>query len=432
MASSNDDRASTGGAAPAISETLRRLAEQNKWPDDLTRRIAALSVPDSSLNTWTWYGLNPEQAAAQLAWHERLTIGDLRGRTAAFTDNDAFCALWADSPEEIGEWEITVERGPDAFAQFKLQENVFLPVLALGNELVACCGFSRRNVLIAGRRVSVRYGQALRVRRAYRRKGYGDQVRRLASSPAMSRPEIGQYDIMRAQNFAVVNWWKKFVPDFFENTPQRGGSVPGIPITVAQFPAQPSSGDGAGIRPARRDDLPACAALINRTHPGMDLFRPYSAEWLEQVLDEGFWNDRPQPGPNPAMDWWQPVYSWRDYFVLEEGGRIRACAGLWDRGRDMRERWRRSGGTDERVIGIACVLDFGYAEGADESMARLLHHLIGRTHLLGRDYLAVPIEHLPRLAALMDGHHPELDTRALRWNLKELPITRPYTDLRYW
>jgi hypothetical protein len=118
--------------------------------------------------------------------------------------------------------------------------------------------------------------------------------------------------------------------------------------------------------------------------------------------------------------------------VLEEGGSIRACAGLWDRGRDMRERWRRIGGTDERVIGIACVLDFGYAEGADESMAQLLRHLIGRTHLLGRDYLAVPIEHLPGLVALMDRHHSELDTRALRWNLKELPITRPYTDLRYW
>ena len=110
MASSNDDRASSGGAAPAVSETLRRLAEQNQWPEDLTRRIAALHVPDSSLNTWTWYGLNPEQAAAQLAWHERLTIGDLRGRTAVFTDNDAFSALWADSPEEIGEWEITVDR----------------------------------------------------------------------------------------------------------------------------------------------------------------------------------------------------------------------------------------------------------------------------------------------------------------------------------
>ena len=120
-------------------------------------------------------GIVTEQTAAQLKWYERLTLGDLRGREAAYTDNEAFSDLWADSPEEIGEWDITVERGPDAFAQFKLQENVHLPVLALGTQLIACCGFSRRNVLIAGRRTSVVYGQALRVRR--RRDGWDTATR---------------------------------------------------------------------------------------------------------------------------------------------------------------------------------------------------------------------------------------------------------------
>ncbi|HWN56774.1 MAG TPA: hypothetical protein VNO74_01665, partial [Methylomirabilota bacterium] len=95
----------------------------------MTQRVAALRVPIAELNSWGWSGLSLEQTAAQLAWHERLTSGDLRGRDAAYTDNDAFSDLWADSPEEIGEWEITVERGPDAFAQSKLQENVHLPVL---------------------------------------------------------------------------------------------------------------------------------------------------------------------------------------------------------------------------------------------------------------------------------------------------------------
>ena len=132
-----------------ISEELSRIAKERGWPPDLTQRVAALRVPIAELNSWGWSGLSLEQTAAQLAWHERLTSGDLRGRDAAYTDNDAFSDLWADSPEEIGEWEITVERGPDAFAQFKLQENVHLPVLALGPELIACCGFSRRNVLMA-------------------------------------------------------------------------------------------------------------------------------------------------------------------------------------------------------------------------------------------------------------------------------------------
>jgi hypothetical protein len=416
---------------PSIDETLARLSKEFGWPADLTRRIAEARVPAASLYSWNWYGLSAEKAAAQLAWHERLTTGDLRGRDATFADNEAFSQLWADSPEEIGEWEITVERGPDAFAQFRLQENVHLPVLAIGPELVACCGFSRRNVLIQGRRVSVRYGQALRVRRAYRRLGYGDQVRRLAGLPAISRPELAQYDLMRTQNFAVVSWWQKFVPGFFDNVPKRDGVVPGIPVSVAQFPAQPSETDSA-IRPARAEDLPACVELINRTHAGMDLFRPYSAEYLESVLDEGYWGERPRQTGNPAMDWWRSVYSWPDYFVLEDGGRIRACGGLWDRGRDVRERWRRIGGQEERCVAVTCLLDFGYEAGAAEGMARLIRHFIGRAHQLGRDHLTAPIEHLPDLVKQVESLRPEADERSLRWDLKDPAIVKPYTDLRYW
>jgi hypothetical protein len=233
-----------------------------------------------------------------------------------------------------------------------------------------------------------------------------------------------------------VNWWQKYVPKFFENTPTREGSVPGIPISVAQFPAAAdidlSADNDRSIRPVRREDLSACAALINRTHAGLDLFRPYSAEFLEDVLDEGFWGARPKPTGNPMQDWWKSVYGWTDYFVLEEAGRIRACGGLWDRGRDMRERWSRIGGDDHRSIAITCVLDFGYEEGAEECMARLLRSMLTRTRAIGRDYLAVPIEHLPDLSALMEPLHPEQDSRTLRWGLKDPAITHPYTDLRYW
>ncbi len=415
----------------SIGATLARIAKAQGWPADLTRRIAEQRVPDEALNSWNWYGLSPERAAEQLAWHMRLTSGDLRGRDVTHADNEAFSRLWADSPEEIGEWEITVERGPDAFAQFRLQENVHLPVLALGSELIACCGFSRRNTLIQGRRVSVRFGQALRVSRAYRRLGYGDQVRRLAGLPGVVRPEIGQYDLMRTQNFAVVNWWQKFVPGFFDNTPKREGAVPGIPVSVSQFRSEPAQADGA-IRLARAEDLPACVDLINRTHAGRDLFRPYSAEYLESVLDEGFWGERPRKTGDPMRDWWESVYAWPDYFVLEEGGHIRACGGLWDRGRDMRERWRRVGAQEERCVAMTCLLDYGYADGATECMARLVRHFLGRSHQLGRDYLAAPIEHLPDLVASMESLRPESDARSLRWDLKDPEITKPYIDLRYW
>ncbi len=431
MAQRHDDASNDTSREAPINEALARVSKERGWPADLVRRIAQARVPAESLYSWSWYWLSPEQAAAQLGWYERMTNGDLRGRDATFFDNEAFSALWADAPEEVAGWEITVERGPDAFAQFRLQESVHLPVLELGGELIACCGFSRRNTMIAGRRVSVRYGQALRVRRAYRRAGYGDQVRRLGGPPAQGRPELAQYDLMRTQNFAMVNWWQKFVPDFFDNTPKRDGAVPGIPVAVAQFPAQPCDADRA-IRLARLEDLPACIALINRAHEGRDLFRPYSAEYLESVLDEGYWGDRPTTSGNPAMDWWKSIYGWTDYYVLEEGGRIRACGGLWDRGRDVRERWKRIGADEERRVSVGAMLDYGYEDAAGECMLRLMRYFIGRAHELGRDYLAAPIGHLPELVAQTENLRPEQDERSLRWDLKDPAITRPYIDLRYW
>ena len=94
MANSPDDTSKQADRDDRpISDALAGIAKQYNWPDELTRRIAEARVPASSLYGWGWYGLTPEKAAAQLAWHQRLSIGDLRGRDATFTDNEAFSAL---------------------------------------------------------------------------------------------------------------------------------------------------------------------------------------------------------------------------------------------------------------------------------------------------------------------------------------------------
>ena len=74
--------------------------------------------------------------------------------------------------------------------------------------------------------------------------------------------------------------------------------------------AAPADADHA-IRPTTRADLPRCVELINRTHAGQDLFRPYTVEFFEGVLDEGTWAEKPF--------WWNPVYGWEDHVVLERG-----------------------------------------------------------------------------------------------------------------
>jgi hypothetical protein len=65
-------------------------------------------------------------------------------------------------------------------------------------------------------------------------------------------------------------------------------------------------------------------------------------------------------------------------------------------------------------------------------MTALLLHLIGRAHEYGRDHLLVPLDHLPEIASRMEESEPEIETRALRWNMTDPVIERPYTDLRYW
>lgn len=404
---------------------LRAAVRARGVPDALLDRALAAGVPVQSLWSWlSWRRMDEADLTALVRWHERFTTGDLRAREVTEGDAVAFSDLWESSPEEIGDLEITVLRTPDPFAQFRLQEDVHLHVLADGNVLVASCGWSRRNVLIAGQRTSVSYGQALRVHQGYRRQGLGDAVRLFSRAMNAARPAFGQYDIMRSGNFAVVGWWNKHVPGFFEGTPQRAGEVPGIPIAVAQLPAAAAAaGASASVRPARAADLPACVELVNRTHGGLDLFRPYSAERLEERLDEGYWGAR--------APWYPTVYGWRDYFVLESGGRVRACAGLWDRGRDLRERIRVRKTGEERVFTATALLDWGFAEGAEEAMLELVAHLIARTRELGRDFLLAPADQEPALAKRLEAFDPASETRYLRWS-SQPPITRPYTDLRYW
>jgi hypothetical protein len=404
---------------------LRAALAARGVPDDLVERALAAGIAVESLWGWaSWRKLDPEDLERQLKWHQRFTTGDLRAREVTEADNAAFCDLWANSPEEIGDLEITVLRGPDGFAQFRLQKNVHLQVIADGNVIVASVGWSRRNVEIAGQRVSVRYGQALRVHQNYRRQGLGDAVRMISGAMNEVTPSVGQYDIMRSGNFAVVGWWKKYVPDFFEGTPQRENEVPGLPVSVSQIPAAGGAGASPNVRPGRREDLAQCVALLNRTHLGLDLFRPYTEEFLEDRLDEGYWGER--------APWFPAVYGWRDFHVLEVAGRIRACAGLWDRGRDLRERIRDKRSGREQILSGAALLDWGYAEGAEGAMAELIAALAARTHALGRDFLSAPLDHAPELAKRIESLEPALETRYLRWANASPKITRPYTDLRWW
>ena len=170
--------------------------------------------------------------------------------------------------------------------------------------------------------------------------------------------------------------------------------------------------------------MPRCVELLNRTHGGLDLFQPYTATRLEDALDQDYWGER--------APWFPAVYGWPDFHVLEVGGRVRACAGLWDRGRDLRERIRNRKSGEERTLAGASLLDWGFEEGGEGAMAELIAALAARARGLGRDFLSAPLDHQPALAKRLEALEPALETRYLRWSHPALPIVRPYTDLRYW
>ena len=408
-----------------VPDDLRIVAKERDWPDGLLERLLGAGIPAHSIRRWVnWRAGTAADMETRLAWHNRFTVGDLRMREASMSDNEAFCDLWANAPEKIGDFEVTTLRGPNGFAQFHLQENVNLHVITAGNVIVASCGWARHNVLVAGQRVSLRYGQALRVHKDYRRQGFGDAVRSFDGGMNSAGPSLAQYDYMRAGNFAVVGWWEKYNPDFFDDVPKQKDEVPGIPVEVHQLPARSKAPGGGMVRSGRRGDVPRCVELVNRTHEGQDLFRPYSVELLEDKLDEGYWGER--------APWFPAVYCWDDFFVLESSGRVVACAGLWDRGRDQRDRFRHRETGEEQLISDAALVDWGFEEGAEAAMTELLDHLQSRAHRLGRDFVLAPLEQSPTLIESLTDEHLTTEKRFLRWDVKELPITRAYTDLIYW
>ena len=276
-----------------VLEDLVAAWRARGWPSDLLQSAFDLHISRRQIEWWLRQddrGL--ERARNAVPQLQELTLGSIRGREATYLDNDRFSDLWANAPEEIGDWEIIVERAPNAFAQFQLQENVSIPVLEERSVLLACVVWSGRNLLVGGQRVTVHCAQGLRVRRESRGFGYGNLVR------AVPRPVwfpyiSGQYHYMRSQNYAAVDFFKHTSPGVVASSPERQDDVPGIPVTVYQYPGRQQSDDPVGVRNATRADLRRCVSLINRTHRGQDLFCPYVAANFELKLDHGAWDSRP-------------------------------------------------------------------------------------------------------------------------------------------
>ena len=427
-----------------VPEDLALRAKQKGWPDDLVQRAVNLRYERMHIEQW----LSPPDSAtpqvvAQLddAFQrmERLRFGTLRARSLMASDLDGFSELWSNSTEEIGEWDVVVERGPNAVAQFRLQDSVEVNILEDRTIVIACVVWAHRNVVVGGEELYILCTQGLRVHDGLRRQGLSSVMRTAGRSPLFNNVNA-EMAYMRSLNWGVVEMLKRTSPTWYVAQAKRDDDVPGVPVTVHQFvpPAgAPASASGASesIRPGTRDDLDACAQLINATHGHLDLYEPLSPWLLGHRLDE-FRRGR-------RMARWAHVYGWREFRVVEENGEIVACGGLWDRGKHVRERWTHRESGDTRTIAATNVLDFGWKAGREDAMERLLRTFLAESARRERTYMVVPLQHHPELLARLADVECVPETRGLQWRMyspedhREMPdpqprVVDPFTDLRYW
>lgn len=416
-------------AVPAVSAEQRTRATQAGWPDGLIERMAALRWPGWRIELYLGFAgfPTPEMIEGEVTDRERLTSG-LAIHEATWEDDERLSDLYANSSERIGEWDVTVERSPNPFAQQRMQENAHAKLLVDRGVALGVNAYSGRSSIIAGQRLSVGWMGAWRVRNGFRRLGYSSL---LMDAPGSLSNVFGMlsYWYVRIENATAQSWISHAVEAFGEDG--GGRAIDKLTATVHHLtPTSAAKADGR-VRPIEPGDVSRCVALINRTHGGLDMFRPYTEAFLEQRLDDLFW------GPKPSFV--RAVYGWSDMMVLQDGGQIVACAGLWDRGRDVRDRWSHRTTGEERVVDSTYVLDTGFALGREDALADLLGHLLATTGELGRTTMVVALEFLPEVISRLRWADPQPEQRILETmgfsegDLRvDVTITRPYTDLGYW
>jgi len=418
-------------AVPEVPADLAAKALERGWPEGLLERAVELRVQRSDIELWLRNPRSsPQEIAGQLGVLAQLFDGALRVREATWRDGEALADLYANAAESVGDWRLVVERGPNPFAQFRLQEHPNLQVVECRGVFLAAAAHACRNSLVAGERIALHFMSAWRVREEFR--GYGlSRVLQSAAGPGTAWFGPVTYWYERIGN-ASQGWLDKMRTA----AESRDNKVDGLSASVHLFPPDdrgaPVAQSRWRIRPARPDDLPRCIELVNATHGDLDLFRPYTLDFLESRLDDPSW------GPKPAFI--PRVYGWDDYRVLEDDhGTIVACGGLWDRGRDVREVWSNATTGEQRTVTASALLDWGYARGQADTMADLIRHFLARTAQLDRNQMLAPLEYAPDVLEALADLRPSTETRALRcmgFNDETLRVevhpTRPYTDLAYW
>jgi GNAT superfamily N-acetyltransferase len=287
-------------------------------------------------------------------------------REATAADNEALLELERSSPLDLGDVEVTLDRGPDYFACLALQEDARVMVAEDAGRLVATCAAARHLVPLLGAPRALLYIQKGRTRPQYQRQ-------RISSLLIWALTESWQ-----RRGIAVDQ------PYFFVSTDnsnsltavQRSGLHP-WPRDLHLVDIDTETDRRAAIPAVRLgpERIQEVVALLNRTHAGKELFAPYTEERLQARLGR------------------TPEYGWQNWWGIEgKDGHLVAVAGLLDLGRWWRTTRRLKASGRETTTSTAAVFDFGYAEGGEQQMAELLPSLLDVTASWKRDHLSICLD----------------------------------------
>lgn len=414
---------------PPPSPELAAKVTAASWPDGLLDRLLALRFNRSEIERWLDDGYpTAEMIEEWVVDQEGQLTATLSVRQAGWDDNDLIVDLCANAPERVGAWDVTVERGPNAFAQFRLQEHAFVVVvedLRVGLGMVTR---SIRNSYIAGERTSIHFISGWRVRDGFRGRGLSKLLME-GAGPGHGPFGVSFYWYVRHDNDDRA-WVAKVTGDMADRPDGWGAATDVLTATVTHFDEPAQGRPSPRARPATEADLPACCELINRTNDGLDLFRPYTPDFLAARLDDPNW------GPRPSFI--AAVYGWDDFRVIDRDGEIVACGGLWDRARDLRERWCHRETGEEHVVETTALMDAGLAPGAEADFAELVGHHLATTASLGRSAMTAALEFVD-LGSALEHLSSRLETRELQTMpfvspelAVKVDVQRPHTDLAYW
>ena len=192
--------------AGAVAPELRARAAALGAPDDLVDRMLAAGYPhwkiDLALSGAPFPSI--DMWVAELADRERLSTG-LSVRQATWEDDERLSDLFARSSERLGDWDVYVERGPNPFAQHRLQENAQVKLIVERGVALAASAQAGRSSLVGGQRLSVAWMGGWRVRNGHRRNGYSGM---LLNTPGAANGVFGMltYWYVRLDNGTANAW----------------------------------------------------------------------------------------------------------------------------------------------------------------------------------------------------------------------------------